>query len=176
MEIMTWRQSYVQVAGCYLDVKGFAAVVIRLFIEGTKITFYEVIDEFVDLHDEYNMTSLEREFRQLIVSYGVVHILGNKTAECIKGDIRTSTVINNVVRSGWETVDLNLDRAYLRLNKGILRDNQIEFDERLQFAWHEDLNKYDHKKAVEGEPYLRIFALFNVIDNCTITRPCGTLC
>ncbi len=168
-------RSNVNVLGCYLDVTGFAAVVVKLFIKGITIEFYEIIDEFVDLNDEYNMKSLQSQFHQLIKTHKIKYILGNTTAECIKGNISTSTTSKNVVRSGWETVDLNYERAYLRLNKGILRDNQIGFDNRLKQVWSEDLNKYDHRKAVEGETYLRVFALFNIIDNCTITTPSGTI-
>ena len=163
--VVDWDRSNAKVLGCYLDKTGFAAVVAKVFVKKREIEWYKIIDEFVDLNDECNLSSLKSNLHDLINRHDIEYILGNKTAERLKGSIRTFTGTNNIVRSGWETVSLNLESAYLELNKNLLRDDRVKFVDSLYPIWYEELLKYDQEKAENGKSYLRIFALFNIIDN-----------
>ncbi len=178
-------RSYQAVIGCYLDLEGCAIVVVLIFIVRGAIKKYKVVHEFVTFQNEETIFTPKHILDKIRKLCKYDYILANKDAECLKGDIKTS-IYKGVIYEGWETVKLDLDRAYIKLNREILPNNLLDVDgesyifwypelekypsrEKLEDIWYSEFDRYDHTEAKNGKIYHRIFALYNVIDNCTAT-------
>ncbi len=151
------------IIGCYADIEGFAAVVVRVFKDNSK---YEIIDCL--FRRQLGLKAFADDLIGLADIHKVKYFMGNAIAQTI---YRGGTLEKNYeisVDIQWETTEINVEKM-LFLTECYLNEDRLKIAADVENVIDRESRFFDVRRYLEHRRAShRLFAFFHAI---TTARP-----
>ncbi|MBD2777001.1 hypothetical protein [Iningainema tapete] len=154
------------IIGCYADIEGFAAVVLKVFHDNSR---YEIIDCF--LRRRLELQSIAEDLIELANIHQIKYWLGNAIASSVYNGGTLKKNYEIPVEIQWETNEIKVEKL-LFLTECYLNEDRLKISVDVDDVIDKELRYFDLQRYLEnGRASHRLFAFFHAINGANPITP-----